>query len=89
MTDAVAPSVVTLERVRPLSEVLINEPKTDVTKLEARALACGNVIQREVSAVQPRFAWFRERPCFRLISPAPGQLRSDMLIEDPEVSGVR
>jgi hypothetical protein len=80
----VSPAEADLADLVPLSRVLADESRLDVSKAEARKLALGDVIPRpETLASPPRFGWFRDRPCFRLTSPSPTLLRSDLLIEDP------
>jgi tRNA pseudouridine55 synthase len=84
--DAVSPAEADLADLRPLSQVLASEPRLDLSKGEARKLALGDVIPRpEAAGDPPRFGWFRGRPCFRLRAPAPGVVRSDLLIEAPEI----
>jgi tRNA pseudouridine55 synthase len=80
--DAVAPDQATVEHLKPLSQALADEPRIVVTREEAKKLLHGNVIARTQEAEAPRFAWFRDRPCFKLLSPAPGLLRSEALLDE-------
>jgi tRNA pseudouridine55 synthase len=82
--DAVRPSEADLPDLKPLSEVLSSDPRTDVSADEALALLHGKVIHRPAApdGVPPRFAWFRGQPCYRLVATGAGMLRSDLLIED-------
>lgn len=83
---AVSPAEADLADLVPLSAVLAGESRIDVSKAEARKLALGDVIPRPPNLESPpRFGWFRDRPCFRLTSPSPTLLRSDLLIENPAV----
>jgi tRNA pseudouridine55 synthase len=83
--DAVAADAATPADLRPLAAILRDEPRIDVGEDEARRLARGDVIAGQAPAAPPRtsFAWFRGRPCFRLTVPAPGLLRSDLMLEPP------
>ena len=80
--DAISAGDAGSKDIRPLAEVLDLEPRIDVTRAEAATLFRGNVIAREQTGVGPRFAWFRDRPCFKLLAPSPGLLRSDLLLDD-------
>jgi tRNA pseudouridine55 synthase len=82
LEDAVAPDLATLDHLRPLSEVLASEGRMDVDRGAARRLLQGNVIPRRPGET-PTFAWFGDRPCFRLCEPSPGLLRSKVMIEEP------
>jgi tRNA pseudouridine55 synthase len=82
--DAINPAVAALAHLRPLSLILAAELRIEVSEGQAKKLALGDVIEQpEGTEGQPRFAWFRGRPCFRLTAPSPGLLRSDLLIDRP------
>jgi tRNA pseudouridine55 synthase len=80
---AVAPAQARQDDVIPITRALAGETRIDVTGDEARALAHGKAIPAQPGAAPPAFAWRNGRPCFKLCAPAPGILRSDLLIEDP------
>lgn len=79
--DAALPSADLV--MKELSEVLSEEPRLDATEAEALRLFRGDVVSCEGRDPLPTFGWFRGRPCFKLMTPAPQVLRSDLLLEEP------
>jgi tRNA pseudouridine55 synthase len=81
--DAIDPERADVTAMKSLAEVLSSEPRLDATEFEAVRLFHGDIVPCEGRDPMPRFGWFGGRPCFKLMTPAPQVLRSDLLIEEP------
>jgi tRNA pseudouridine55 synthase len=72
-----------VQELKPLSEVLAGEPRLDATEDEAARLLHGDIVGCQGRDPLPTFGWFRGRPCFKLMTPAPQVVRSELLLDEP------